>query len=87
MSADIIPLQPEHAPPAEDVSELVDTLRAIADEVERGDYGKVKHIAVIIDNYDDPYIVQHRTIGHLTKIEWLGMLQLLVHRQASSISC
>ena len=85
MSADIIPLNPEHTPPAEDVSDLVATLRELANEIERGDFGAVKHVAVIIDNKDDPITVQHRTIGHMTHLEWLGTLQLLLTRQANRI--
>lgn len=85
MSAEIIPLAPEHTPPAEDMSDLIATLRGLADEMERGDFGNVRHIAVIIDNKDDPLVVQHRTIGHMTYLEWLGTLQLLITRSANSI--
>lgn len=82
---DIVALNPEHTPPAEDVSELASCLRGLADELERGDFGKVKHVAVIIDNLDDPLWVCHRTIGHMTKMEWLGLLQILVTKQANAL--
>jgi len=72
--SNVVPLNPEHMPPAQSSADLIAFLRDMADDIEGGDLAGSVHVSVILLDKNRQLHQYHLTVHHMTQMEYLGML-------------
>lgn len=78
--SNVVPLNPEHLPPAQSSADLVAFLRSMADGIEGGDLEGSVHVSLILLDKNRQVRQYHRTVHHMTQMEYLGMLTACQHQ-------